>query len=68
MGRAVNSARLLPSTRDLYSRQPEYLHHEPWELQSALFVLGYAQDLADGREIAAAVEVVRFDLPQWRVA
>jgi hypothetical protein len=68
MGRAVNSARLLPSIRDLYSRQPEYFHHEPWELQSALFVLGYAQDLADGREIAAAVEVVRSDLPQWRVA
>jgi hypothetical protein len=68
MGRAVNSARLLPSIRDLYSRQPEYLHHEPWELQSALFVLGYVEDLADETEIAAAVEVARTDWPQWRAA
>jgi hypothetical protein len=41
---------------------------EPWELQSALFVLGYTEDLADGAEIAAAVEVARGDWPQWRAA
>ena len=28
----MNSAQLLPAIRDLYSRRPEYVHHEPWEL------------------------------------
>jgi hypothetical protein len=64
----VNSAQLLPAIRDLYSRHPEMYGLEAWELQSALFVLGYAQDLADEREIAAAVEVARGDRPQWRAA
>ena len=39
-----------------------------WELQSALFVLGYTDDLADEPEIDAAVEVARSDWPQWRAA
>jgi hypothetical protein len=30
---------LLPSIRDLYSGHPEMHYLEPWELQSALFVL-----------------------------
>jgi hypothetical protein len=64
----VNSAQLLPAIRDLYSRHPEMYGLDAWELQSALFVLGYAQDLADEREIAAAVEVARGDWPQWRAA
>jgi hypothetical protein len=68
MGRAVNSARLLPSIRDLYSRQPEYFHHEPWELVHVLYSLNYTDDLADEAEIAAAVEVVRSDLPHWSAA
>ena len=34
---------------------------EPWELQSALFVLGYADERLGEWEIAAAVEVVRKD-------
>jgi hypothetical protein len=55
----VSSWQLLPAIRDLYSRQPEYLHHEPWELQYVLFSLGYVGDLADEGEIAAAVEVAR---------
>jgi len=33
----------------------------PWELQSALFVLGYVDGLADEAEIAAAVELARTD-------
>jgi hypothetical protein len=65
----VNSAQLLPAIRDLYSRHPEMYDLEPWELQSALFVLGYTDDLADEAEIAAAaVEVARGDYPQWKPA
>jgi hypothetical protein len=57
----VNSAQLLPAIRDLYSRHPEMYGLEPWELQSALFVLGYTDELVDEAEIAAAVEVARAD-------
>jgi hypothetical protein len=64
----VNSAELLPAIRDLYSRQPEYWHHEPWELQWLLYALNYTDDLADEAEIAAAVEVARSDWPHWRAA
>jgi len=60
---------LLPAIRDLYSKHPEMHDLEAWELQSALFVLGYTEDLAGEAEIAAAVEVARQDWPQWgRVA
>jgi hypothetical protein len=58
----VNSTQLLPAIRDLYSRSPEYWHHEPWELVHVLFSLGYVDDLADEAEIAAAVEVARTDM------
>jgi hypothetical protein len=68
MGGAVNSAHLLPALRELYSRRPEYVHHEPWELQHVLFSLGYVDDLANEAEIDAAVEVARSDWPQWRAA
>lgn len=68
MGRTVNSAQLLPLLRDLYSRHPEMYDLEAWELQSALFVLGYTDDLAGESEIAAAVEVARGDYPGWRPA
>jgi hypothetical protein len=68
MGGAVNSAQLLPAIRDLYSRQPEYFHHEPWELVHVLYSLNYTDDLADEAEISAAVEVARTDYPQWRSA
>jgi hypothetical protein len=61
----VKSAQLLPVLRDLYSRNPEYWHLEPWELVHVLFSLGYVDDLADEAEIAAAVEVARSDWPQW---
>jgi hypothetical protein len=68
MGGAVNSTQLLPAIRDLYSRHPEMYDLEAWELQSALFVLGYTEDLAVEAEIAAAVEVARAAYPQWRAA
>jgi hypothetical protein len=68
MGGTVNSTQLLPAIRELYSRRPEFFHHEPWELQHVLFSLGYADDLADEAEIASAVEVARGDYPQWRPA
>jgi hypothetical protein len=64
----VNSTHLLPVIRELYSRHPEYSHHEPWELVHVLFSLGYVDDLAEETEIAAAVEVVRTDSPQWKGA
>jgi hypothetical protein len=64
----VSSAQLLPAVRDLYSKHPEMYSLESWELQSALFVLGYADDLAPEAEIASAVEVARTDWPQWRAA
>jgi hypothetical protein len=68
MGGAVNSTHLLPVIRELYSRRPEYFSHEPWELVHVLFSLGYVDDLAEETEIAAAVEVVRTDSPQWKGA
>jgi hypothetical protein len=64
----MSAWKLLPAVRDLYSRLPETYLLEPWELQSALFVLGYTDDLASEAEIAAAVEVARTDWPQWRPA
>ena len=65
---SVGSAELLLAIRNLYSRHPEYFHHEPWELQHVLFSLGYVDDLAGEVEVAAAVEVARGDYPQWRPA
>jgi hypothetical protein len=62
------SARLLPAVRDLYSRHPEYLHHEPWELAQVLWSLKYTEDLEDEGEIAAAADVARQDWPEWRRA
>jgi hypothetical protein len=46
MGGAVKSAQFLPSIRDLYSRRPDYFHHEPWELAHVLFSLGLAEAVA----------------------
>ena len=57
-----------PRRQRLYSRRPECIHHEPWELQCTLYSLNYTDDLADEEEIAAAVEVARSDGPQWRAA
>ena len=68
MGGAVNSTHPLPAIRELYSRRPEYFHHEPWELVHVLYSLNYTDDLADEAEIVAAVEVARGDYPQWRPA
>ena len=64
----MNSIQLVAAIRELYSRRPEYVLHEPWELVHVLFSLGYVEDLADEGEIAAAVEVARGDYPQWRPA
>jgi len=64
----VNSAHLLPTIRELYSRWPEFFQHEPWELQRVLFSLGYVDDLADQGEIAGAIGVASGDYPQWRPA
>ena len=65
---SVGSAELLLAIRNLYSRHPEYFRHEPWELVHILFALRYVDGLAEETEIAAAVEVVRTDSPQWKGA
>jgi hypothetical protein len=57
----MNATELVPALRDLYSRLPEMYFNQPWELQSALFVLGYTDALADEAEIAAAMDVARTD-------
>jgi hypothetical protein len=57
----VNAAGLLPLLRELFSRNPEYRDHEPWELAWLLFSLRYAEDLEDEGEIAAAAEVAKTD-------
>jgi hypothetical protein len=61
----LNAVQLLPAVRDLYSRHPEYRHHEPWELAQVLWSLKYTEDLEDEHEIAAASSVARQDAPEW---
>jgi hypothetical protein len=61
----MNAPVLLPAIRDLYSRHPEYLYHESWELISLLWSLGYTEDQADEWEIAVAADVARQDWPEW---
>lgn len=57
----MSAGEILPLLRDLYSKQPEMRFLQPWELQSALFVLGYVAELLDEWEIAAADETPRKD-------
>jgi hypothetical protein len=57
----VNATELLPLIRDLYSKHPEMIALEPWEMQSALFVLGYTDELEAEGEISAAAEVACTD-------
>jgi hypothetical protein len=52
---------VLPMIRELFSRFPEYRHHEAWELQHVLWSLGFCEDLIPEGEITAAVEVARTD-------
>ena len=56
-----DSRDLLPMLRDLFSRFPEYRHHQGWELQWLLFALGYSDELEDEGEIKSAVETARRD-------
>jgi hypothetical protein len=58
----MSAWQLSPAVRDLYSKHPEMHDLEAWELQSALFVLGYSDDLAAEAEIAAAAEVAHVDM------
>jgi hypothetical protein len=59
--RSIDHPDVLPMLRDLFSRHPEYRHHQPWELQWLLFVLGYSEQLEDENEIAAALEALRVE-------
>jgi hypothetical protein len=52
----MTAADILPMLEDLYRRDPEYRHLQPWELQSLLWSLGYADELLDEEEIARADE------------
>ncbi len=52
---------VLPMIRELFSRFPEYRHHQPWELQWLLFALNYSDELEDENEIAAALEALRVE-------
>jgi hypothetical protein len=56
-----DSRDVLPLVRDLYSKRPEYRHHDAWELQHVLFSSGYTDELLDEGAIAAAIEVARTD-------
>jgi hypothetical protein len=64
----MNAVELVAALRDLYSRNTEYRHLQPWELQWMLYALNYTHELENEAEIAAAVEVARGDYPQWRPA
>jgi hypothetical protein len=55
----MNATQLLPAIRDLYSKRPEYSHHEPWEHAHILFSLGYVEDLAGERRSLRPAAVVR---------
>jgi len=61
MNIVAHEPNLLVSVRELYSRRPEALYLEAWELQSLLFLLGYTDSLAPEADIAAAMEVARTD-------
>jgi hypothetical protein len=56
-----DSREALPMIRELYSRHPEILYLEPYELQSILWSLGYCEAMVPEAEIAAAIEVARGD-------
>jgi hypothetical protein len=55
------SENLLPMLREMFSRFPEYRHHQGWELQWLLFALGYTEELEDEHEIASAATIARRD-------
>ena len=57
----MNAAELLPLIRELFSRNPEYRHHQAWELQWILFSLNYTPRLEAESEIEAARQVALGD-------
>jgi hypothetical protein len=57
----TRAAEVLPMLRELFSQRPEARCLEPWELQSLLFSLGYANGLLNEGDIAAALGVARTD-------
>ena len=61
MNIVAHEPNLTALVRKLYSRHPEYWHHEPWELQHVLYSLGYTDGLVEEPAISAAIEVARTD-------
>jgi hypothetical protein len=57
----VNAVQLLPLVRELFSRYPEMRYLQAWELESALFLLGYTDELEDEDVIEAARDVALTD-------
>ena len=55
------SREILRMLRELFSRRPEARCLEPWELQSLLFSLRYANELLNEGDLGAALEVARTD-------
>ena len=45
--------------RDLYSRRPETVFSQPWELQMLLWSLGYTDELVNERDMAAVEQPER---------
>jgi hypothetical protein len=65
----MNAVQLLPLVRELFSRLPEMRCLQAWEMQSALFLLGYTDELEDEAVIEAAADVARMDYdPDRRAA
>lgn len=57
----MNAAQLLALLRERDRRRLETRRLAPWELQTLLWTLGYTDELADEREIAAAAAIARTD-------
>jgi hypothetical protein len=53
---------LLPGIRDLYSRLPETVYLEPWEMVTMLWLMNCTDELEDEAVIAAAMDVARTDM------
>jgi hypothetical protein len=61
----MSAWQLLPAIRGLYSRHPEFFHHEPWELVHVLYSLNYTDDLADEERHEHLAAYYRLDADRY---